>query len=88
MTKRWRKCGANGANQWKTRICLPACCSFSEFLLSYGDGDPSKPHLNQGTSLEFRGWDLYHFAKFGIFWGYSLNTLKYPKMGICYSVFL
>ena len=46
MTKRWRNCGANGANQWKSRVCLPACCSFSEFLLSCGDGDPSKPHLN------------------------------------------
>ena len=27
---------------------------------------------------EFPGWDLSHFAKFGIF------TLKYPIMGICY----
>ena len=33
---------------------------------------------------EFLGWDLSHFAKFGIFYGCSLNTLKYPKMGICY----
>ena len=30
-------------------------------------------------SWEFPGWDLSHFAKFGIF-----NTLKYPKMGIRY----
>ena len=29
------------------------------------------------------GWDLSHSSKFGIFEG-SLNTLKYPKMGICY----
>ena len=35
-------------------------------------------------SWEFLGWDLSHFAKFGIFGGYSLNTLKYPKMGIHY----
>ena len=27
---------------------------------------------------EFPGWDLSHFAKFGIFNGYYLNTLKYP----------
>ena len=27
---------------------------------------------------EFPGWDLSHFAEFGIFMG----TLKYPKMGI------
>ena len=33
---------------------------------------------------EFPGWDLSHFAKFGIFYGYSLNTLKYPEMGIRY----
>ena len=41
---------------------------------------------------EFPGWDLPHFAKFGIlattrgldFCGYSLNSLKYPLMGICY----
>ena len=25
---------------------------------------------------EFPGWDLSHFAKFGILYGYSLNTLK------------
>ena len=57
MTKRWRKCGAN---QSKCRVSLPACCSFFGFfsgtlifgvcyslgLLSYGDGDPSKPLLN------------------------------------------
>ena len=35
-------------------------------------------------SWEFPGWDLSHFAKFGIFYGYSLNTLQYPKMGIRY----
>ena len=35
-------------------------------------------------SWEFLGWDLSHFAKFGIFGGYSLNTPKYPKMGIHY----
>ena len=28
--KRWRKCGAN---QSKCRVCLPSCCSFSEFLV-------------------------------------------------------
>ena len=33
---------------------------------------------------EFPGWDFSHFAKFGILRGYSFNTLKYPKMGICY----
>ena len=34
---------------------------------------------------EFPGWDLSHFAKFGIFVGIiSLNTLKYPILGICY----
>ena len=41
---------------------------------------------------EFPGWDLPHFAKFFIlgttrsldFCGYSLNTLKYPMLGICY----
>ena len=56
MTKRWRKCGANQSN---CRVSLPACFFFGLFsstlifgvcfslrLLSYGDGDPSKPHLN------------------------------------------
>ena len=33
---------------------------------------------------EFLGWDLSHCGKFGIFMGYSLNTLKYPNMGIRY----
>ena len=42
MAKMWRKRG----KPVESRVCLPACCSFSEFLLSYGDGDPSKPHLN------------------------------------------
>ena len=32
---------------------------------------------------KFPGWDLSHSSKCGIFEG-SLNTLKYPKMGICY----
>ena len=41
-------------------------------------------HHFLGTWLEFPGWDLSHFAKFGTFCGYSLNTLKYPKTGICY----
>ena len=51
MAKMW-------PNQSKCRVSLPACCSFSYFLisgtlifgvcyslglLSYGDGDPSKP---------------------------------------------
>ena len=30
---------------------------------------------------EFPGWDLSHFAKFGIFIGILQNTLKYPKNG-------
>ena len=30
---------------------------------------------------KFPDWDFSHSSKFGI----SLNTLKYPKMGICYS---
>ena len=29
---------------------------------------------------KFPGWELSHSSKFGIFMGYSLNTLKYPKM--------
>ena len=33
---------------------------------------------------EFPGWDLSHFAKFRNFYGYSVNTLKYLKMGIRY----
>ena len=34
---------------------------------------------------KFPDWDLCHSSKFGIFVGSnSLNTLKYPKMGICY----
>ena len=33
---------------------------------------------------EFPGWDFSHLAKFLDFYGYSLNTLKYPKMGIRY----
>ena len=33
---------------------------------------------------KFPGWDLSHSSKFGIFVGIFLNTLKYPKMGICY----
>ena len=32
---------------------------------------------------KFPDWDVSHSSKFGIFVG-SLNTLKYPKMGICY----
>ena len=57
VTKRWRKCEAN---QSKCSVCLPVCCSFSEFLvatlifgvcfslpfLACSDEDPSKPHLN------------------------------------------
>ena len=33
---------------------------------------------------QFPGWDLSHFAKFGIFMGHCLNTLKYSKTGIRY----
>ena len=33
---------------------------------------------------EFPCWDLSHCGKFGIFMGYSLNTLKYPNMGFRY----
>ena len=33
---------------------------------------------------KFPDWDLSHSSKLGIFCGDSLNTLKYPKMGICY----
>ena len=32
---------------------------------------------------KFPGWDLSHFQIWD-FCGYYLNTLKYPKMGICY----
>ena len=34
---------------------------------------------------KFPDWDLFHSSKFGISVGIiSLNTLKYPKMGICF----
>ena len=39
---------------------------------------------NRELGWEFPGWDLSDFAKFGIFLGIQLNTLKYPIMGICY----
>ena len=33
---------------------------------------------------KFPGWDSYSLFQIWIFRGYSLNTLKYPKMAICY----
>ena len=39
---------------------------------------------NRELCWEFPGWDLSQFAKFGIFMDFSLNTLKYPIMRICY----
>ena len=45
----------------------------------------SETSPNQGTWLGIPGWDLSHFSKSGIFMPeYSLNTLKYLIMGICY----
>ena len=52
---------------------------------------PQKSHIwksetspNQGTWLGIPWLGLVSLCQIWNFYGYSLNTLKYPKMGICY----
>ena len=90
VTKRWRKCGAK---QSKCRVCLPACCSFSEFLvllylicgvwfslrlLSYGDGDPSEPHMN----LRGKHFLLLFCVTYSCFWENCV-----PKIDLTRAIF-
>ena len=58
VTKRWRKCFAQSSRNVRF-VCLHVdlfrsfkcyfnfwCMFFPSFVVLYGDGDPSKPHLN------------------------------------------
>ena len=44
----------------------------------------SETSPNQGTWLGIPWLGLVSLCQIWDFYGYSLNTLKYPKMGICY----
>ena len=60
-------------------------------ILGYLKNTPKNPKFGKVRQIpirefptKFPKWHLSHSSKFGIFWGYSLNTLKYPKLGIRY----
>ena len=67
MTKQWRKCGAN---QSKCRVSLPACRSFSDFLVVlYASVDstcaqlpPARPLQGICSPCQSRWWGICKFC--------------------------
>ena len=67
MTKQWRKCGAN---QSKCTVSLPACCSFSNFLVvlyasvnsTCAQRPPAGPLQGICSPCQSRWWGISKFC--------------------------